>query len=276
MSGLSDRTTVAVPPNTPAYQVDAYARAFSTRVVRADGAAVQLEGAGFYPGGGGQPADHGTLRTPGGAPGGEAWQVAGAKVVRDGEHPGVWYQLDRDAPAAGTELEGELDWERRYELMRTHTALHILCAVVWRDYGAKVTGANMEPLRGRMDFEFEHLSGELVHELEEKANAEVAAARPTSVAFLTREQADSEPHLIRSKVSLLPPSIRVVRVVAIDGLDLQADGGTHVANTREVGEILLPSYKSKGRINKRVELTLSPSSRADASADGPISDSVGG
>jgi len=258
---LSERPTIAAPSGTPLYQVDAYASAFTARVARADGNAVQLEGAGLYPGGGGQPADHGVLRAAGGAPGGDAWEVTGAKLVRDGEHPGVWYQLDREAPALGVELQGEVDWERRYALMRTHTALHILCAVVFRDYGAKVTGANMEPLRGRMDFEFEHLSGEFVRELEEKVNAEVAAARPTSVAFLTREQADREPDLIRSKVSLLPPSIKVVRVVGIDGLDLQADGGTHVANTSEVGEIALPSYKSKGKINKRVELTLSPSAR---------------
>jgi misacylated tRNA(Ala) deacylase len=159
-------------------------------------------------------------------------------------------------PPVGTELTCELDWERRYALMRTHTALHILCAVVWRDYGAKVTGANMEPLRGRMDFEFEHLTGELVRELEPKVNAEVAAARPTRVDFLPREVADRDPDLIRNKISLLPPSIRVVRVVGIEGLDLQADGGTHVARTDEVGRIAIPSYKSKGRINKRIEITL--------------------
>src|SRR5690606_38059177 len=100
--------------------------------------------------------------------------------------PGAWYLLDDEAPPVGAELDGEVDWERRYALMRTHTALHILCAVVWRDYGAKVTGASMEPLRGRMDFELEHLSGELVRELEEKVRAEVAAARATRVDFLPR------------------------------------------------------------------------------------------
>jgi misacylated tRNA(Ala) deacylase len=172
--------------------------------------------------------------------------------------PRPWYSLsgDEPTPPAGTELECEVDWERRYALMRTHTALHILCAVVWRDHGAKVTGANMEPLRGRMDFEFEHLSGEFVRELEAKCNEEVAAARATRVDFLSREDADRDPDLIRSKVSLLPPAIRVVRVVGIEGLDLQADGGTHVADTSEVGAIALPSYKSKGRLNKRIELQL--------------------
>lgn len=239
------------PADAPLYQLDAYRRSFASRVAAVDGAAVQLEGGALYPGGGGQPADHGTLIA-----GGESWEVRGAKFVRDGERPGLWYQLDRDGPPVGTELAGELDWQRRYALMRTHTALHILCAVVWRDYGAKVTGASMEPLRGRMDFEFDSLSAEFVRELEEKCNAEVAAARPTRVDFTPRAEADQDPDLIRNKVSLLPPSITVVRVVGIEGLDLQADGGTHVANTSEVGEIALPSHKSKGRINKRVELSL--------------------
>ncbi len=147
---------------------------------------MQLEESALFPGGGGQPADHGTLRD-----GDAVWQVTGAKLARDGTDPafpapGVWTLLDRAAPAVGTDLEGEVEWERRYQLMRTHTALHILCAVVWRDYRAKVTGANMEPLKGRMDFEFDALSGEFVRELEEKVNVEVAAARPTRVDFLPR------------------------------------------------------------------------------------------
>jgi misacylated tRNA(Ala) deacylase len=254
------------PPGVipPLYQVDAYCRRFPATVTAALGEAVQLDRSAFYPGGGGQPHDRGTVTD-----GARTWSLTGARS-RAGERgvakpatwpaesgpPGWWYELDREAPAAGTEVECELDWERRYALMRTHTALHILCAVVWRDYGAKVTGANMEPLRGRMDFEFEHLSGEFVRELEERVNREVAAARPTRVDFLPRETADQDPDLIRNKVSLLPPAIRVVRVVGIEGLDLQADGGTHVADTSEVGRIALPSYKSKGRINKRIELTL--------------------
>lgn len=253
---MSSTDAARAPADAPLYQVNAYQRSFSARVARAAGNAVQLEGGALFPGGGGQPADHGTLRSDAGT-----WQVTGAKLARDDGDPafpaaGAWHLLDREAPAAGSELEGELDWDRRYALMRTHTALHVLCAVVWRDYGAKVTGANMEPLRGRMDFEFDALSGEFVRELEQKVNAEVEAARPTRVDFLPRAEADRDPELIRNKVSLLPPSITVVRVVGIEGLDLQADGGTHVANTREVGRIALPSYKSKGKINKRVELTL--------------------
>jgi misacylated tRNA(Ala) deacylase len=249
---LSDVTAMQA---APLYQVDAYCRRFAALVTAADGDAVQLDRSALYPGGGGQPGDRGTLIDPTHPT--RSWAVTGARFVRDGERPGVWYELDAPAPPAGTEVMGELDWERRYALMRTHTALHILCAVVWRDWGAKVTGANMEPLRGRMDFEFEHLTGELVREIEAKVNEEVAAARPTRVDFLPREDADRDPDLIRNKVSLLAPSIEVVRVVGIEGLDLQADGGTHVANTREVGTIAIPSYKSKGRINKRLEITLS-------------------
>lgn len=240
---MSDVTT----SEAPLYQVDAYCRRFPATVTAAEGASVQLDRSAFYPGGGGQPRDGGLVTD-----GARTWSLAGARSGAGG----TWYELDGDAPPAGTELECQLDWERRYALMRTHTALHILCAVVWRDFGAKVTGANMEPLRGRMDFEFEGLSGELVRELEERVNVEVAAARPTRVDFLRREEADRDPDLIRSKVSLLPPAISVVRVVGIEGLDLQADGGTHVADTSEVGAIALPSYKSKGRLNKRIELTL--------------------
>jgi len=247
---LSD-AAVTRQAEAPLYQVDAYCRRFPATVTAAMGEAVQLDRSAFYPGGGGQPHDCGTVTD-----GARTWSLTGARSSA-GE---VWYELEGDdpLPAVGTDVECELDWERRYALMRTHTALHILCAVVWRDYGAKVTGANMEPLRGRMDFEFENLSGELVRELEERVNVEVEAARPTRVDFLAREQADRDPDLIRNKVSLLPPAIRVVRVVGIEGLDLQADGGTHVADTSEVGRISLPSYKSKGRINKRIELTLDP------------------
>jgi misacylated tRNA(Ala) deacylase len=235
-------------PEAPLYQVDAYCRRFTAIVTESAGEAVQLDRSAFFPGGGGQPHDRGTVTD-----GARTWQLTGARV----KGGGAVLELDGPAPPVGAELQCELDWERRYALMRTHTALHVLCAVVWRDYGAKVTGANMEPLRGRMDFEFEHLSGELVREIEAKVNEEVAAARPTRVDFMARADADRDPDLIRNKVSLLPPSIAVVRVVGIEGLDLQADGGTHVASTREIGRVEIPSYKSKGRINKRVEISLS-------------------
>ena len=231
----------------PLYHTDAYLRAFDARVMSVDGRAVALDRTAFYPGGGGQPNDVGTLAAPG-----QTWQVT--KVRKAGAE--VWHELDRDPPPVGTPVHGTLDWDRRYRLMRTHTALHILCGVIFRDYGASVTGGNMEPLKGRLDFEFETMRQELVREIEAKINAEVEAARPLRVAILPRDEAFRIPDLIRTKINLLPPGIAAVRTVEIVGLDLQADGGTHVANTREVGRLRVADYKSKGKLNKRIELAL--------------------
>jgi misacylated tRNA(Ala) deacylase len=168
----------------------------------------------------------------------------------------IWHEVDREPPAVGTIVHGTLDWDRRYKLMRTHTAMHILCGVIFRDYGASVTGGNMEPLKGRMDFEFETMRQEFVKTIEEKINIEVANARPTHVKILPRDEAFQIPDLIRTRISLLPPGIPEVRTVEIEGLDLQADGGTHVANTSEVGRIRVVDYKSKGKINKRIEVVV--------------------
>jgi misacylated tRNA(Ala) deacylase len=233
------------------YATDAYLREFDAVVtdVDAEGRRVALDRTAFYPGGGGQPYDLGEL-----AAGGVIYPVSA--VAREGEL--VWHTLGgvEALPGEGAGVGGRLDWDRRHALMRTHTALHVLCAVIWRDHQAKVTGASMEPLRGRMDFELEGLSGELVREIEERVNVEVAADRPVSVDFLPREEADRRPELIRTKVSLLPAAITVVRTVEIEGLDLQADGGTHVAATGEIGEVAIPEYKSKGRLNKRIQIAL--------------------
>jgi misacylated tRNA(Ala) deacylase len=163
-----------------------------------------------------------------------------------------------DQTAFYPEVWCEIDWTRRYTLMRTHTAMHILCGVIWRDYEASVTGGNMKPLHGRMDFEFEHMKRELVAEIEVKINKEVAAARDVHIKTLPREEAFKIPDLIRTKINLLPKGIQQVRIVEIEGLDLQADGGTHVANTREVGTIKIVDYKSKGKINKRLVVALEP------------------
>jgi misacylated tRNA(Ala) deacylase len=197
----------------------------------------------FYPGGGGQPHDVGWLRAAE-----QTWQVL--SIEKRGDV--IWHAVDGIPPPVGARVTGEIEWARRYALMRTHTALHILCGVVWRHYGAQVTGGNMDPLEGRMDFEFENLHKDLVGEIETRVNAEVAAARPVVVRILPRDEAFQIPDLIRTKINLLPPGIPVVRTVELVGLDLQADGGTHVANTREVGRIVVPEYKSKGKINKRI------------------------
>jgi misacylated tRNA(Ala) deacylase len=178
--------------------------------------------------------------------------------------------LDREPSPAGTVVTGVLDWERRYDLMRTHTAMHILCGVIWRDYGASVTGGNMQPLKGRMDFEFEHMRRELVQEIEEKVNVEVSAGRALHVRVLPREEAFQIPDLIRTKINLLPPHIAEVRVVEIEGLDVQADGGTHVANSAEVGPLRIVDYKSKGRINKRLVLALEEGKATNRRGDGDV------
>jgi misacylated tRNA(Ala) deacylase len=163
---------------------------------------------------------------------------------------------DLPLPESGVQVNGIIDWERRYKLMRTHTAMHILCGVIFRDYGASVTGGEMEPLQGRMDFEFETLQRELVDTIQNAINQEVANARDVRVKILPRQEAFQIPDLIRTKINLLPEGIQQVRVVEIVGLDLQADGGTHVANTSEVGFIRVVDYKSKGKINKRIYVEI--------------------
>ena len=232
------------------FQTDAYCREFDAVVTAVEGNAVALDRTAFYPGGGGQPHDVGTLSI-----GGRTWAVT--KVRKQGR--AVWHELsaaDAPPPAVGLPVHGAIDWDRRYQLMRTHTAMHVLCGVIWRDYAASVTGGNMEPLRGRMDFEFETMRAELVREIEEKINVEVANARLTRVKILPREEAFHIPDLIRTKINLLPDDISEVRTVEIEGLDLQADGGTHVANTSEIGRIRVVDYKSKGKINKRIEVAI--------------------
>jgi misacylated tRNA(Ala) deacylase len=231
------------------YQTDSYLREFPATVVAVNTAegAVALDRTAFYPGGGGQPHDLGVLRV----------DNAALPVTRVRQQGGqVWHWLNGALPAVGTSVVGALDWDRRYSLMRTHTALHILCGVVWRDYGALVTGGNMEPLQGRMDFEFETLRRELVQEIEARVNAEVQQGREVCINILPREAAFQIPDLIRTKINLLPEGIAQVRTVEIVGLDLQADGGTHVANTREVRHVRVVDYKSKGQINKRIHIAL--------------------
>jgi misacylated tRNA(Ala) deacylase len=232
------------------YQTDSYMKEFEAVIQRTDAerGAVVLDRSAFYPGGGGQPFDTGTLEA-----GGAEYRVE--KVKKEGEDV-LHFLSGGSLPEAGSPVRGWLDWERRYQLMRTHTALHVLCGTVFRDYGALVTGGDMEPLKGRMDFEFERMQAELVHAIEAAVNNEIALGRPVRVQILPREQAFQIPDLIRTKINLLPEGIRSVRTVEIEGLDLQADGGTHVQNTREVGRVRVADYKSKGAINKRIYIEV--------------------
>jgi len=223
------------------YHSDSYLTEFEARIVRADSepSAVVLDRTAFYPGGGGQPCDLGIL--------------AGLKVTRVQQTSGeILHFLEGQPPDPGASVRGSIDWERRYNLMRTHTAMHVLCGVVFRDYGALVTGGEMEMLKGRMDFEFPRLQHELVADIEKSVNEEILAAREVMVRVLPRDEAFKIPDLIRTKINLLPPTTQDVRTVEIAGLDLQADGGTHVHNTREVGSLRVVNYKSKGAINKRL------------------------
>jgi misacylated tRNA(Ala) deacylase len=233
------------------YQTDSYLQTFSAYVTDVDSEnhAVILDRTAFYPGGGGQPFDEGWLTF-----GERQFPLVRPRKVGDN----VLHILEADVPLppTGSTITGQIDWQKRYKLMRTHTAMHILCGVIFRDYGASVTGGDMDPLQGRMDFEFETMHKDLVARIEEAINLEVSRNLPVRVAILPRAEAFRIPDLIRTKINLLPEGISQVRVVEIVGLDLQADGGTHVNYTGEVGRIRVVDYKSKGKINKRIYVEI--------------------
>ncbi|MGI8574490.1 MAG: alanyl-tRNA editing protein [Egibacteraceae bacterium] len=238
------------------FATDAYLRRFESEVlaVNAEASRVALARTGFYPGGGGQPADTGVLRWDAGGNETPSVEVVGARR----EQGVVWHRLadGEPCPEPGMLLEGQLDWERRHLLMRTHTALHILCGVIWQQFGVAVTGGNMEPGKGRLDFSLDAISVELGQQIESRMNAEVARARSVVVEFLDRSEADADPALIRTQANLIPAAIDPLRIIDIVGLDKQADGGTHVASTAEVGGIRVVKTESKGRDNKRIRIAL--------------------
>ena len=227
---------------------DSYAREFEAKVVELSGREVILVRTAFYPGGGGQPPDKGTL-------GIGPVQASVVDARREGRE--VVHILDDPIPDTVRELKGNLDWERRYAHMRHHTALHVLSGVIWRNFGAKVTGGQMRADRARMDFSFpEEWTTDVVGEIERLTNEALSEERPVKVYELPREEALENPDLIRTQVNLVPERVRMIRIVEIEGIDTQADGGTHVANTREVGQIQITGHKSKGRQNKRIEFVL--------------------
>ena len=227
---------------------DSYRREFRAGVEKMDGREVILEETAFFPGGGGQPTDKGTLGIG---------PVNAAVVDARREGGDIVHVLDRAVPDTVKELKGELDWERRYAHMRHHTALHVLSGVIWKSFDAKVTGGQMRAERARMDFSFPgEWTAEVVGEIERLTNEALAENRPVKVYGLPREEALGNPDLIRTQINLVPARVETVRIIEIEGLDTQADGGTHVANTREVGEIEITAHKSKGRHNKRVEFVL--------------------
>lgn len=246
-----------VPQNAPAelaetelFSVDAYCHEFDATVMELDRdeGRVALRRTAFYPGGGGQPHDLGRL----------VWGDASAVVTRAARDRGrIWHWLDGGhLPDLGAEVRGELDWQRRHLTMRTHTALHILCGVIWADHRVAVTGGNMDPGSGRLDFPLPSMSAEFGRQVEARINEEIAAARQIAVEFVGREVADADPALIRTAANLIPREIDPLRVIDIVGLDKQADGGTHVLSTAEVGRVEVVGTESKGKGNKRVRLRV--------------------
>lgn len=238
------------PAPNELFGVDAYVRDFEAGVVALDRdqKRVALSRTAFYPGGGGQPHDLGTL----------TWAGGSGRVVRVGREDGhIWHWLETDEmPADGAEVQGALDWARRHLLMRTHTALHVLCGVIWADYRVAVTGGNMEPGVGRLDFKLDAISAELGSRVEARINDEIARAREVVVDFVDRAAADEDDALIRTSANLIPREIDPLRVIDIVGLDRQADGGTHVFSTAHIGRVEVTKTESKGRDNKRIRLAI--------------------
>ena len=230
------------------YLRDAYLTSFTATVVATREGAVALDRTAFYPTGGGQPHDVGTL---------------GGILVRDvrKEADHVWHVLDVVAPngtvlAVGSTVDGVVDWERRHKLMRTHTALHVLCGVIWNEWRVPVTGGNMEPLSARMDFEFDPLPEGFAARVEALVNEALERDHAIDVSFLPRSTAVMDEDLIRTKVSLIPETVNEIRVVNIVGLDKQADGGTHVKSTNEVGRMRVLKTENKGKGNKRIRVEI--------------------
>ncbi|HEX4864484.1 MAG TPA: alanyl-tRNA editing protein [Acidimicrobiales bacterium] len=235
-------------PTELLYLSDAYLTEFDARVTARDpvGRRLSLDQTAFYPTGGGQPHDTGSI---GGDP--------VTDVRKEGED--VWHTLGGESPLpdVGSGVHGEIDWDRRHRLMRTHTALHILCGVIWNEWATAVTGGNMEPLSARMDFEFDPLPEGFGATVEKLVNSEISEARPIEVSFIPRSEAVLDADLIRTKVNLIPESVKDIRVVDIVGLDKQADGGTHVRTTGEVGRVTVLKTESKGKGNKRIRIEVS-------------------
>lgn len=210
---------------------------------------IVLDRSAFYPGGGGQPPDHGVL----------LWQGVQTRIVgtRKGDDPYLIPAEGDPLPPVGASVTGAVEDARRSMLMRTHSGLHVLCGVVFRDFGALVTGGNMEPGEARMDFNLPEVPPNFKATLEELVNAEVVANRRVATRVLPREQALALPDIIRTQSNLIPADEPEIRIVDIVGLDVQADGGTHVASTAQIGKVSVVKVESKGRANRRVRVRVS-------------------
>ncbi|HEU0001674.1 MAG TPA: alanyl-tRNA editing protein [Ktedonobacteraceae bacterium] len=231
------------------YHENSFTFECSARVVAVEGDEIALDATVFYPGGGGQMPDRGII----------TWDNRGQEgsvIALNKRDDIVWHTLDRLPPAVGTEVVCTIDWDFRYQMMRTHTALHILCGIIWKEFGVQVTGGQMYPDKARMDFAMENLNKERITYIEERVNDAIEADYPIRVYTLPREKAFAIPDLVRTRINLLPAGIEEVRIVEIVGLDLQADGGTHINHTKEVRGIKITKTENKGKINKRIEIRL--------------------
>ena len=234
----------------PLYYQNAYLRNFQARVLGTEGASMFLDQTAFYPRGGGQPGDRGTVENDNGT----GWVTDVSK-----QNDVIAHEIHGDMPAKDSVITAYIDWELRYRLMRLHTALHIMSGVVYRTWNATVTGANIadDGSKARMDFALEGIRvGDVLEEIGALVAADICKAAPVNSYELPRDRAMQIPNLIRSRISLLPKTLKHVRIVEIEGLDLQADGGTHVSNTREIGQVRILGGSNKGRINRRVEIAL--------------------
>ena len=242
-------------PESPAetallYYEDAYLRTFNSTVVALDAQQMVLKESAFYPRGGGQPSDRGTIEFEGASSRVTDASKKGAAIV---------HTVDGDLPAVGQEIKCLVDWDLRYRYMRLHTALHAMSAVVLKGWGADVTGGNIEDggAKARMDFSLEGVRvSEILDEVERNLRRDLDRSLPIKTYEIEREAAMKIPDLIRTHIDLLPAKIQQVRIVEIEGLDIQADGGTHVSNTREVGLVNVIGGSNKGRINRRIEIAL--------------------
>jgi len=231
-------------------QKDSYTKSFAGTINNFNNKGIVLDQTSFYPGGGGQPSDTGKITYKS-----ETYKINRISKI-SGEITHEIENFNPDQIQINSKVSGQIDWDRRYKLMRTHTALHIMCGIVWRDYNAPVTGGDMKPLTARMDFELAEMSSTFAREIEEKVNFEIQSKRNITIDFIPREKALKIPDLIRTKANLIPDSIDIIRTVNIENLDLQADGGTHVNNTIEVGKVRVVGHESKGKINKRIRIEI--------------------
>lgn len=226
---------------------DAYAKDFDATIVFSEDVDIELDQTLFYPEGGGQPTDQGTIKI-----GSETWNVLKVRK-RSGK---VLHKLNRVGLTPGTQIKGQLNWDRRYSIMRYHTALHILSKVVFDEFGSEVTGNQIYPNRARMDFTMDKLTSERLELILENTHQVIEDARSVQIRFLTREEATKTLNSKFTRLEMIPKSVTEIRIVDINGFNQDACGGTHVKNTKEIGHLSVTKTLSKGKLNRRIEFTL--------------------